>query len=90
MGYVQNQYNIHATAKHKWDNKANNAAFHGNHDLEYKYRGKALDARSRADSLFQSMNPDAKFDKGHMKAKQVFRDKMKKADKARNGSNSFF
>jgi len=90
MGYKQDQYNIHSAAKHKWDNTANKAESRGDYDSEYKYRGKALDARSHADSLYRSMNPESSYDKGHMKAKQVFRDNMKEADKKRNGTTSFY
>ena len=90
MGYTQEQYHLHAVAKHKWDNKANKAQSDGNYDLEYKYRGKAKDARSHANSLYTKLHPEAKYEKGHMKAMDVFRSKMEKADTKRSGTTSFY
>ena len=90
MGYTQDQYDIHAAAKHKWDNKANKAHSLHKYDEEYKYRGNALDARSHADSLYMKIHPNVYHDSGHMQAKQIYRSEMKEANRLRKGNTSFF
>ena len=88
--YLEQQYNIHRIAKHDFDDKSQLAKSRGNHDLAYMYACKALDARSRADSIYMELHSNTKFDSGHIKAKEIFRNNVKSEDNKRNGSKNFF